>query len=141
MGLLCFRNLNVCFLSQVRKIFSNYFSYKFSVSFSLFLFWNSYNSNVSMLNIVPMSLKISFFLNYFFLFAILTTLFFRYLIHSSVLINLMLILCSVFFFSFQLLYYSALIGSFLYFLTLCWSYHCVPLFFFTSLMSIPITIT
>lgn len=81
------------------------------------------------------------FLNCFFLFAILTILFFRYLIHSSVLINLMLILCSVFFFSFQLLYYSALIGSFLYFLTLCWSYHCVPLFFFTGLMSIPITIT
>ena len=54
---LCSLYLNVCFLSQVRKIFSYYFfKYVICPFFSLFSFWDPYNANVNMFGIV---LKVS----------------------------------------------------------------------------------
>ena len=49
----CFPDLNVCFLSQVKEVFSYYFSNKFSALFSLSSFWDPYNANVNMINVVP----------------------------------------------------------------------------------------
>ena len=47
---LCFLDLYICFLSQVREVFSHYvFKYVLCLPFS---FWNPYNANVSMLNVV-----------------------------------------------------------------------------------------
>ena len=47
---LCFLGLGVCFLSQVRDVFS-YYSNNFSVPFSLFS-WDPYNVNVSVFDVV-----------------------------------------------------------------------------------------
>ena len=51
---LCFLDLDVCFLSQVREVFSYYvFRYVLSTFLSLFSFWDLYNVNVSMLDVFP----------------------------------------------------------------------------------------
>ena len=56
--------------------------------------------------------------------------------HNLLVVGLRLRWTCKFIESFQLLYYSALIGSFLYFLVLCWISSCVPLLFSFSSVSI-----
>ena len=57
-------HLDVCFLSQVRDVFSYYvFKYILSPFVSLFSFWDPYYANISALDVVPeVSLKLSSFL-------------------------------------------------------------------------------
>ena len=53
-GTLCFLDLDVCFLPQVREVFSYYlFKYSLCPFLSLFFFWDPYSANVSMLDVVP----------------------------------------------------------------------------------------
>ena len=53
MGLSVLPNLDVCFLSQIRKLFRNYvFKYVLCPFLSLF-FWDLYNVNASILDIIP----------------------------------------------------------------------------------------
>ena len=93
-----FLDPNICFLLQIREIFSHYFiKYVFYPFLSLFSFWGTYNMNVSMLDVVPeVPLNYPHFKNVFFLFCcsgwvVSTILSSRSLIHSSVLPNLLLI--------------------------------------------------
>ena len=49
-----FLNLDDCFLSHVREVFSFYFfKYFFRFFLSLFSFWDLYNANVCAFNVVP----------------------------------------------------------------------------------------
>ena len=112
---LCFLDLYVCFLSQVGAFFSyHFFKEVLCLFFSLFSFWDLYDVNVSMLDVVPeVSYTALIFYNFFFFclsWVISSILSFSPLIYSSV--------SSIYswfirvYFLFQLLYFSALFGSF-----------------------------
>ena len=95
---LWFLDLDVCFFSQVSEVFSySFFKYVSCPFLSLFSFWDSYNVNVSRLDIFLGSLKWSSFLFFFFFLffcsvsVISTTLSSSLLICSSVSSNLLLI--------------------------------------------------
>ena len=115
-----FLDLDVCFLSQVRKVFSYYV-------LSAFLSLSSPSGFPIMRTLVLLmfsqrSLKLSSFLFILFFFfcsasVISTTLSSSLLIHSSASFSLQLIPSSVFLF--QLLYSSSLFCCSLYFPTLC----------------------
>lgn len=102
-GFLCFLNLDVCFLPQVRKVLSHdIFKYIFCPCLCLFSFWRP---RIQILVPLILSQKIRYVssLNFFFLFCcwawiISTTLASRLLIYFSAFTNL-LILSSVFFIS------------------------------------------
>ena len=71
-GTLCFLDLDDYFLSQVREVFNfDLFKYFLRAFLFFFFFWNTYNSNVGVLNVVPEvseTIRISFFFFVFFLF-------------------------------------------------------------------------
>ena len=49
-----FLDLDVCFLSQVREVFSQYaFNSVFSLIFSFFSFWDPYSANISVFDVFP----------------------------------------------------------------------------------------
>ena len=50
----CLLDLNVCFLSQVMEVFIYYvFTYVFSPFLSFFFYLDTYNANISELDIIP----------------------------------------------------------------------------------------
>ena len=66
---LYFLDLNVCFLFQVREVFSYYlFNYVLNPFLSLFSFLDAYSANISALDVVPEVSKLSSFL--FILFSV-----------------------------------------------------------------------
>ena len=107
-------------------------SSRFSVPFSLSLFSSSGTLVIQMLVcLTQRSLKLSHCLKFFFLFTVLIRWFSLFCLPDcwSVLHPLICYWFILVYFSFQLLYPSVLIGSFLYFLSLCWNSHWVhPLF-------------
>ena len=51
---LCFLDLSECFLSHVREVFGyNIFKYVLRPFLFLFSFWDPYNANVGVFNVVP----------------------------------------------------------------------------------------
>ena len=67
---LCSLELSDCFFPQVRKVFSYYlFKYFLRPFLSLSSFCNSYNVNISMLDVVPEVLNFPHFFSLFFLFS------------------------------------------------------------------------
>ena len=53
-GTLCFLDLGGYFLSHVREVFDyNLFKYLLKFFLSLFSFWDPYNVNVGVFNVVP----------------------------------------------------------------------------------------
>ena len=110
------------FLSQVREVFSYYFFKWILCSFlTLFSFWDPIMGMLVCLTSFQRSFKLIFKNSFFFLFCLVwvvsTILSSSLLICSSILSNLLLISSSAFLF--WLLYSSTLLGSSLYFLTLC----------------------
>lgn len=112
-----------CLFSSLGKFTTIISSNMFSVLFSLFSFWDPYNEKISkpnavsegtyMLLLLLLLLLLIFFSFYCSDWVITTIPSSISLIHSPVPSNLLLISSSVLFFSFQLLYSSVLIGSFL----------------------------
>ena len=109
---LCFLDVGDYFLSHTRKVFDYYLLKYFLPSFpSLLFFWDPYNSNVGLLNVVPEvsgNVLISFYYYYYFFFTVFCTevstiLSSRSFISSSFLVVLLLISWFASIFPFQLL--------------------------------------
>ena len=134
-GTLCASWIWVCFLHQVREVFSHYFfKYVFYLFFPPSL---SFPSGIPImlmlvcLMLSPKSLRLSSFLGITFSFCcsnwvISTTLYSRFLVCPSTSSNLLLI--PLVYFSFQLLYSSVLISSFLYFVSFIYLFILINLF-------------
>ena len=115
-----FLDLNFCFLPQIREVFSYYFfKYFLTLFLSLFFFWDPYNVNVILLDVVPKGpLRYLYFLKFYFVclfgcpvwvsFIVLCS---SWLICSSASSSLLLNPSSVFFSSFVTSVYYFLIFS------------------------------
>ena len=118
---LCFLDLGDYFLPHFREVFNCYLlKYFLMVFLFVFFFWDSYDSNVGVFNIVPEVSEVvlisfnSFFLSALFISTILSS---ASLILSSALFILLLVPSRVFLS--QLLHYSLLIDYFLFLLGPC----------------------
>ena len=115
--LLCFLNLDICFLLQVREIFNHNF---FKYTLDPLLCFSACNANVGTLKCYFRALLGWFHLNFFFPVCSADWLFYIFLsssslMHSSVLLCLLFILSSVFISATELF----MIMSFLYILVPC----------------------
>ena len=104
---LCFLDVGDYFLSPIRNVFDCYLFKYFLTSFpSLLLFWDPYNSNVGLFNVVP---EVSGLFSFLFIIIIISTaevstiLSSRSFICSSFLVVLLLISLFASIFPFQLL--------------------------------------
>ena len=114
---LCFLNLYVCFLHQIRKVFCNYFSNRFSISCSL-----SPPSGpvMRMLEWSQRLLTLSSFFGFFFQFAVLircSLLLYLPNCWFSSLLHLNYSWFPLMYFSFQLLYSLFLTGFFMFYIS------------------------
>lgn len=134
---LCFLDLSVCFLPQIRKVFSHYlFKHIFFPFLLLFSFWNPYNADIGALNVVPgVPYTILIFKTLFSfccsVWVISTVLSSRLLIYPYVLTKLLSIPSNLFFISFTVFFFSdwffvtfsnSLLNSYwvLFFSQVCW---------------------
>lgn len=132
---LCYLGLDVCFFPQVREIFSYFFKYIFCPF--LFPFWVTCSVNVSTPDVVPRSLKLSSFFKIPSLFSVWLGWFVLFCLPDRWSILLYDLICHWFP---PLVYSSALIGSFLYFLTPRSSPHCSYIFLLSLVSSFMIII-